>query len=194
LIRVVICAESLLRGRSVAAGLEENERITVTGVVNRLQLAAGDSSPDVLLVVGAPFEEMLRAGCPVVLVSDSLFEGRLPRPVRAWLPMDVSNPELTAAVFAAAHDLVALTEEQAQRWLRSKTTVDTAPLLEELTARELQVLRMLADGSGNKEIAGELKISSHTAKFHVAQILAKFGAATRTEAVAIGIRRGLVPI
>ncbi len=52
----------------------------------------------------------------------------------------------------------------------------------------------IADGRGNKEIAGELGISDHTAKFHVSQILAKLGAGSRTEAVMIGIRRGLVPI
>ncbi len=53
---------------------------------------------------------------------------------------------------------------------------------------------MLADGLGNKQIAGQLGISDHTVKFHVSQILAKLGAATRTEAVAIGMRRGLVPV
>lgn len=65
---------------------------------------------------------------------------------------------------------------------------------EALTPREFEVLRMLADGLGNKEIANRLGISDHTAKFHVAQILAKLGAGSRTEAVAIGMRRGLVPV
>jgi DNA-binding CsgD family transcriptional regulator len=51
---------------------------------------------------------------------------------------------------------------------------------------------MLAAGLANKEIASCLNISDHTAKFHVASILGKLGAATRTEAVALGIRRGLV--
>jgi DNA-binding NarL/FixJ family response regulator len=51
---------------------------------------------------------------------------------------------------------------------------------------------MLASGLGNKQIAAHLKISEHTAKFHVASILGKLGASTRTEAVSIGIRRGLV--
>ena len=65
---------------------------------------------------------------------------------------------------------------------------------ETLTPRELQVLRMMAEGYGNKEIGGHLGISDHTAKFHVASILGKLNAQTRTEAVAIGIRRGLVPV
>jgi DNA-binding CsgD family transcriptional regulator len=53
---------------------------------------------------------------------------------------------------------------------------------------------MLAEGLGNKEIAGHLGISDHTAKFHVASILVKPHAQTRTEAVTIGIRHGPVPI
>ena len=53
---------------------------------------------------------------------------------------------------------------------------------------------MIADGAANKVIAWKLGVSEHTVKFHVASILAKLGAATRTEAVSIGMRRGLVPL
>ena len=67
-------------------------------------------------------------------------------------------------------------------------------IAEHLTARETEVLRMLADGLGNKEIAELLGISEHTAKFHVASILGKLNASSRTEAVRLGIRRGLIPI
>src|SRR5216683_2649955 len=65
-------------------------------------------------------------------------------------------------------------------------------LLEPLTRREREVLQMLAAGLANKEIAARLAISDHTVKFHVASILGKLGASTRTEAVSAGIRRGLV--
>ena len=61
-----------------------------------------------------------------------------------------------------------------------------------LTPREIEVLRLLADGLANKEIAGKLNISDHTAKFHVAAILEKMNAASRAEAVAIGMRTGLI--
>lgn len=63
-----------------------------------------------------------------------------------------------------------------------------------LTPREIEVLRALADGASNKEIARALGISFHTAKFHVAAILEKLGATTRTEAVTKGARLGLVMI
>ena len=71
---------------------------------------------------------------------------------------------------------------------------DPASAMPGLTAREMDVLRLLAQGMGNKSIARELAISSHTAKYHVASVLAKLGAHTRAEAVSRGLRRGLVPL
>ena len=63
-----------------------------------------------------------------------------------------------------------------------------------LTRRELGVLQLVAHGLGNKEIASELGISTHTVKYHLASLLAKLGVHTRTEAVTIGLRKGLVPL
>jgi DNA-binding NarL/FixJ family response regulator len=67
-------------------------------------------------------------------------------------------------------------------------------LLEDLTARESEVLRLVSMGLGNKEIAARLEISEHTAKFHISSILSKLHAGSRTEAVSLGIRKGLIPI
>ncbi len=69
-----------------------------------------------------------------------------------------------------------------------------AELFEALTPRELDVLALLADGLGNREIAGELGISEHTVKFHLASIYGKLGASTRTEAVRRGLQLGLIEI
>ena len=70
---------------------------------------------------------------------------------------------------------------------------DSAPeAFDELTAREIEILRMLADGLGNKQIASQLGISEHTVKFHISSILDKLGASSRTEAVTSGIRMGLI--
>ena len=63
---------------------------------------------------------------------------------------------------------------------------------EPLTPRELEVFELLGKGLSNRDIAGVLSISAHTAKFHVGQILAKLGAATRAEAVSEGLRFGLI--
>jgi ATP/maltotriose-dependent transcriptional regulator MalT len=68
------------------------------------------------------------------------------------------------------------------------------PLLEALTAREQDVLALLADGLPNREIAQALTISEHTVKFHLASIFGKLGVSTRTEAVQRGLRLGLIEI
>lgn len=61
-----------------------------------------------------------------------------------------------------------------------------------ITERERQVLIMIAEGLPNKTIAAELGITSHTVKFHIASIMQKLGAASRTEAVTLGVRRGII--
>ena len=61
-----------------------------------------------------------------------------------------------------------------------------------LTPREIEVLRLLAEGLANKNIAWKLKISEHTVKFHIASIFTKLNVSSRAEAVAIGIRQGVI--
>lgn len=73
-------------------------------------------------------------------------------------------------------------------------TSQPAPLIEELTERELEVLRLLAQGMPNKEIASQLVISERTAKFHVSSIMSKLGATNRTEAVSLAAQRGLITL
>jgi ATP/maltotriose-dependent transcriptional regulator MalT len=67
-------------------------------------------------------------------------------------------------------------------------------LIESLTAREHDVLALLADGLPNREIAQALAISEHTVKFHLASIFGKLGVSTRTEAVQRGVRLGVIEI
>jgi DNA-binding CsgD family transcriptional regulator len=88
-----------------------------------------------------------------------------------------------------------LTQTQAERLLPARPRRQALPrLVEALTPREIEVLRLMGDGLVNKEIAGRLGISEHTAKFHVASILGKLQASSRTDAVAQGMRHGLIPI
>src|SRR5262252_9203723 len=65
---------------------------------------------------------------------------------------------------------------------------------EPLTAREVQVLELLAEGLANKAIATRLGISDQTVKFHVASISGKLGASNRTDAVRLAVRRGLITL
>jgi|SRR5579871_4296907 len=68
------------------------------------------------------------------------------------------------------------------------------PAIEDLTPREIQVLELLAEGLPNKAIAARLGISDQTVKFHVAAISGKLGAANRTDAVRLAVRRGLITL
>lgn len=77
---------------------------------------------------------------------------------------------------------------------RDPAATDAGSLEEPLTPREVQVLELLADGLSNKAIAAELAVSDQTVKFHVASILAKLGAANRTDAVRRAVRRGLLTL
>lgn len=70
----------------------------------------------------------------------------------------------------------------------------TPPFEEPLTPREIQVLELLAEGLPNKTIAARLGISDQTVKFHVAAISGKLGAANRTDAVRLAVRRGLITL
>ncbi len=104
------------------------------------------------------------------------------------LPMEATTRQLVAAISAAVAGLAVTLPPP------SSGTGEAMRITEDLTAREVEVLRLMARGYRNKQLAAQLNISEHTAKFHVSSVLAKLGARTRTEAVTIGMTRGLVAI
>ncbi len=104
------------------------------------------------------------------------------------LPMEVTARQLVAAISATVAGF-AVTLPRV-----SGGTGEVMRIAEDLTTREVEVLRLMARGQTNKQVAAQLKISEHTAKFHVSSVLSKLGARTRTEAVTIGMTRGLVAI
>jgi DNA-binding NarL/FixJ family response regulator len=115
------------------------------------------------------------------------------------LSLEITADQLVAAIAATASGLtVALQQPSHEEGDDDRTgwsEVTGGPSLpEHLTTRETEVLRLMAGGRSNRQIAASLGISEHTAKFHVSSVLAKLGAASRTEAVTIGITRGLVAI
>lgn len=116
--------------------------------------------------------------------------------VRAVLPPTVDGDLLRAAVVIVAAGFT-ISETEGLHGFSEEHPGPARPLdvddgEKALTPREHEVLSLLAHGASNKVIARELKISVHTAKFHVASVLAKLGARNRSDAVAIGIRRGLI--
>ena len=193
--------EELLRG----PGIEILSR--VAGVSELEDRFAEDLAPGIIVTAGEPGQlaatlEQLAASdlchsLPVVVFGE---EG-LPTPepaaavragARAVLSMESSREQILAALEAVSQGFVVTAPLVNPVRSLGPQQVELPALLERLTARELEVLRLLALGLANKQIAARLRISDHTVKFHVAAILGKLGAGSRTEAVAIGIRTGLV--
>lgn len=119
----------------------------------------------------------------------------------AVLSERIDGDSLAAAIRAAAQGLTTLSAEFRDQLIDSPISrdglaseaEDERPAIQ-LTTRELQVLQLLAEGASNKSIARRLDITPHTAKFHVASIVAKLGATGRTDAVARAMRLGLIMI
>lgn len=112
----------------------------------------------------------------------------------AWgiLPLEAPIEQFEAAVRAIAVGL-SIGKPSAISFLSDEEANNLDdPLIDPLTDRELEALQLLAQGKANKQIALDLAISEHTVKFHVSSIYNKLGAANRTEAVRLGVRRGLV--
>ena len=164
----------------VVAAVERGDERAAAAV---LALAAEGGAPAVVAVVedydAAWANEALHAG------------------VSAVLPRDTPAPELQAAVVAAGAGLVVMRREALADGAGAGPGV--APRREggsakstPLTRRELEVLGLLAEGFGNKAIAARLAVTERTVKFHVGAILEKLGVGSRTEAVTVGLRQGLI--
>jgi two-component system NarL family response regulator len=105
---------------------------------------------------------------------------------RAYLLKSMLHESLLEAIRAVHAGLKRIPEEVASRLAER---IDR----EELTERELEVLKLIVSGKSNKEIATELKITEGTVKIHVNNILSKLGVSDRTQAATFAIRRGIVP-
>ena len=198
MIRVAIAAPSAVVRAGLEALVASSPGLKVAGSSADWS-AVEETGPDVVLAALPPEELAAPAGGeppPVVLLAGDALpvwtHAALRLGVRAVLPHEASAAEILAAVEAAASGLAVLDPRDLETLLAGSTTIQPTAADSTLTARELEVLRMMADGAANKTIAWKLSLSEHTVKFHVASILSKLHAASRTEAVTIGIRRGLV--
>jgi DNA-binding CsgD family transcriptional regulator len=182
-IRVQVAAPSEVTRNGLESLVSSSPSFTVT-----------ESYADVVLAA-VSLDELnpsLNSGPAIVLLGEGRWSAEAIRAgVRAVLPADVGAAEILAAIEGAAAGM-ALIDPRELEGLLATAPQPAAETPTALTARELEVLRMLADGAANKTIAWKLNISEHTVKFHVAQILAKLHAGTRTEAVTRGIRQGLI--
>ena len=123
------------------------------------------------------------------VLDDALIQQTIRAGAIGYIMKDTGSDELCRAIHAAAAGQVQLSRQVAQRMAVHRNETD---LLEALTERELDVLRQVAHGRSNKEIALNLSIAEKTVKTHVGSILNKLGAASRTQAALIAVRSGLV--
>lgn len=210
MVRVVVMASSLAVRAGLRALLEAGGEIDVVGQVSSpSELQPVLPVADVLVMAGEPspsaeLEEYLatdrRIGLLLLVEEDSEHVSGyfgLAASAIGVLPLDSSPEELEAAVIAIHNGLIVGKPEivlpmLAQR--RSHGERDDLPMVEPLTEREHQILQLLYQGLANKQIAVQLGISEHTVKFHVSGIYAKLEATNRTEAVRLGIHRGLIAL
>jgi DNA-binding NarL/FixJ family response regulator len=213
LIRVLIVAGYASVRAGLRALLAEADSCQIVGEIGdsvELERVLPETQPDVVLFDGSA-DEMARlaerlagteAGLVALAESRAGYHLLTDSPLRGWayLLREAEGPEIAGAIQAAAAGLVALDRSLAPLLRADDPEMDT-PLpfalslaADPLTAREHEVLQLMAQGLPNKVIAARLKISLHTAKFHVASILAKLGASSRTEAVTIGARNGYLTL
>ena len=213
MMRVLVAATDSIVRAGLESILRANPDLSVVGVASdpdTLATLITAESPDVVLMeLGLqdeePVSEKLVAlstltEVAIVLLGDT-FQGdwiteALRLGVRAVLPRRATAEEILQAVVAAAAGLVVLHPDAIDLLLPVLSSVtqpvDEASLVQALTPREIEVLGMLAEGLGNKAIARRLNISEHTVKFHVSSIFTKLNARSRTEAVTLGARQGLI--
>lgn len=201
---MLVVAESAIRRAGLEALIRNSASLALVGGGALTLLRTGTERENDVILFDLDSPEALPEGfgpaqSPVVALVDepdpASVAQALRANVRAILPRDSSATKIKTAI-AAVHQGFALLDsatavELASRVAAPRLDAD-APVLDELTPRELQVLSLLAEGKVNKEISSALEISEHTVKFHISSILDKLGVATRTEAVTTALRAGLI--
>jgi NarL family two-component system response regulator YdfI len=179
--------------------IESSEQIP-DSLITRLKTAADvelvEKDFDVILIYTkvwnrSAFPSIHRNSKLPIIVCDSYdnpfaTDSLLRQQVTGILLTETNTQQLIAALQAAASGLKFLQP------LKRSANILLQP--ETLTHRELEILRLIADGEGNKSIASLLEISQHTVKFHISSIFEKLNVSSRTEAIKAGISRGLISI
>jgi two-component system, NarL family, response regulator LiaR len=205
-IRVLLADDHSVVRKGLRGFLELDESFEIVGEATNGEEAvklAAEHRPDVVLMDilmpkmdGIAATEVIRRDLPdteVIALTSVLEDAAVVGAVRAgaigYLLKDVEGDDLCRAIKAAAAGQVQLSAQAAARLVREVRTPE-AP--ETLSERETEVLRLIAQGNSNKEIAQILGLSDKTVKTHVHRVLAKLGLPSRTQAALYAIRVGLV--
>jgi DNA-binding NarL/FixJ family response regulator len=191
--RVFVLADTVKQAHKLAGTFAGSRDFRIAGVTtirdrNRL-LQAADA--DVVVIRSPDTTVELQLAAPVLWVGRVSLNHRHTDHLDASLAGDATPGQIRAAVLALAAGL------QLEPWAKpvdprqSDSEVDFL-FAEPLTDRELEVLNLVAEGLSNPQIAKRLKVSRNTVKFHLSSIMGKLEANSRTEAVTLGLRRGLI--
>jgi two-component system, NarL family, response regulator YdfI len=203
--RVLLVADGDVVGARIEAVLRARPELCLSrGAVSALGRLVEEHDPAIVVLVATAARALAALGAladvmqapPVVLVVDDPGAAWTPAArragVRAMLDPNARAPEIAAAITAAAAGLFTLHPEVFRAPRRASLSGNDEDRA--LTPREREILEMLAEGLSNRAIARRLGISAYTVKFHVASILDKLRASSRTEAVTLGVRRGLIAL
>lgn len=179
-IAVGIVDENEIFRRGLVSCLSSDPAISVAFESDLVPAVPSDQAAAVIVITSAAFAQRVSVGLPLVVCTDTPLadQARVLNQVMGVLPRAALKPsQLLAGVRAAASGL--------QVNLLDTPTCD-------LSSRNVEVLRLLAQGAATRQISDELGYSERTIKHAVAEVLDELGAHSRAEAVAIGIRRGLI--
>jgi len=207
-IRVMLVDDHTMVRRGLATFLKVYEDMLLVGEAETGEAAVelcAEVLPDVILMDmflpamdGAATTQAIRQRYPQiqVIVLTSFKEGKLIKNALeagaiGYLLKDVSADDLVRAIRAAHAGRATLSPEAAQA-LVEESNLPPAPG-QDLTEREREVLTLMIEGLNNVQIAGRLTVSPSTIKSHVSNILSKLGVASRTEAVTLALRNGIIP-
>jgi DNA-binding NarL/FixJ family response regulator len=207
-IRVLLADDHAVVRKGIREFLEEDDSLRVIGEANDGEEALaliGRHAPDVAVfdiqmprLNGLEATRRVKQEFPDVQVliltaydDDPYLFAALQAGASGYLLKTSSSDELVHAVHAVAQGETALSPTVAKKLVMRAAGVSTMEeeIVEPLTDRELDVLRLAAQGLGNKQIGAALNISDRTVQGHLANIYAKLHVATRTEAVLFGVRK-----
>jgi two-component system, NarL family, response regulator LiaR len=209
LIRVMIVDDHAMVRRGLATFLTAFSDMKLAGEADSGEAAIGlcaEVKPDVVLMDmvmpqmnGPAAIRLIRQQFPKVriIALTSFTDGDLIREALeagaiGYLLKDITAEQLAGAIRAAYHGRATLSPEVTQSLVETASHPHPEPGIYALTEREQTVLSLMVEGLNNNQIAAKLVVSPSTVKTHVSSILAKLGAASRTEAVTLALRQGLV--
>jgi NarL family two-component system response regulator LiaR len=206
-IRVMIVDDHTMVRRGLALFLKSYDEVTLVGEADSGQSAIDMCSkvcPDVVLMDmkmpemdGVTATRLIHEQFPAIRIialtsfkEVTLIQNALQAGATGYLLKDVSADDLFKAIHAAVHGHPTLSPDAAEALVQ--LSINPSRPGNDLTSRELEVLALMVEGLNNSKIAGQLVLSPSTVKSHVSSILSKLQASSRSEAVSMALRNGLI--